>query len=64
MKLVIIHLQLDAFKRTPVAVQVMAVNELGAEQLRFTLPISLFDRTTQLEVGMEIVLTPKIKINN
>ena len=58
MKLVIAHLQLDAFKRTPIAVQVMVVNELGVEQSRFLLPISMFSHA-KLEVGQELILTPK-----
>jgi hypothetical protein len=60
MKLVIIDLQLDAFKRTPVSAIVAIFNPLGAEQLRVSLPISMFSHA-RLEVGQEVVLTPKIK---
>lgn len=63
MKLIIIHLQLDAFRRTPVQVQLMLVNELGTELSRMMVPISLFSNIQQLEVGMEITLAPKVKQN-
>lgn len=59
LKLIIIQIQLDAFGRTPVQVQLMLVNELGTELSRFWVPVSLFSNKHQLAVGIEITLVPK-----
>lgn len=61
MKLIIIHIQLDAFRKTPIQVQLMLVNELGAELSRFMVPISLFSAKEQLAVGDQVTLSPKLK---
>jgi hypothetical protein len=60
MKIAIISLQLDAFKQTPVSVEIGVFNPLGVIQLRTTLPISMFSHA-KLEVGQELCLTPRIK---
>lgn len=60
MKLVITKIEREFFKQAPSLIEVTIFNQLGAEQSRIKLPVSIFG-TKELEVGQRLLLMPIVE---
>lgn len=60
-RIVITGIQRDIMTQRPVFITISIFSKYGVEQFRTTISSDLFTKDLELEIGNEVVLTPKIK---